>query len=50
MELLKSSVDEKSNRLKYRSDDYNPLTGQSNRDQGDSCSWRPSSRRKPAGG
>ncbi len=47
MEALKSNLDEKSNQSKYRRNDYNPLTGQSN---GDSCSWRPSSRRKGAGG
>ncbi|CAF4624595.1 unnamed protein product [Rotaria socialis] len=51
MENMKPRTDETSSRLKYRSNDHNPLTGQSNRGSGDSCSWRPSSsRRKPAGG
>jgi len=52
LEALKTTTtDENPSRLKYRSNDYNPLTGQSNRGSGDSCSWRPSSsRRKPAGG
>ncbi|UJR38630.1 hypothetical protein I4U23_031295 [Adineta vaga] len=36
--------------LKYRSNDHNPLTGQSNNSKNDSCSWRPSSRRRPQGG
>jgi hypothetical protein len=50
MELLKSIRNEKENRLKYRSNDHNPLTGQSNRGESDSCSWKSSSKRKPAGG
>ncbi|CAF3437993.1 unnamed protein product [Rotaria sp. Silwood1] len=50
IESAKTSADENSSRTKYRSSDYNPLTGQSNRGSSDSCSGRPSSRRKPAGG
>ncbi|CAF3287287.1 unnamed protein product [Rotaria sp. Silwood2] len=50
IESSKSPIDENPNRSKYRSNDHNPLTGQSNRGSGDSCSRRPSSRRKPAGG
>ncbi|CAF1091560.1 unnamed protein product [Rotaria magnacalcarata] len=51
MENMKPVTNETSSRLKYRPNDHNPLTGQSNRGSGDSCSWRPSSsRRKPAGG
>jgi hypothetical protein len=51
MEALKASTNENSSRLKYRSNDHNPLTGQSTKGTNDSCSWRPSSsRRKPAGG
>jgi hypothetical protein len=50
MELLKSNTDEKPSRLKYRSDDHNPLTGQSNRGSDGSTSWRSSCRKRPAGG
>ncbi|CAF0798557.1 unnamed protein product [Adineta steineri] len=49
IEALKSTTDEKSSRLKYRSNDHNPLTGQSTRSEGGSCSWRPSSKRGPGG-
>ncbi|CAF1674326.1 unnamed protein product, partial [Adineta ricciae] len=48
LEAMKSTTDENPTRLKYRSSDHNPLTGQSNRSNGDSCAWRPSSsRRRP---
>ena len=50
MEEMKCSTDEKADRLKYRSNDHNPLTGQSSRGSGDSCSYRPSGRRRGAGG
>jgi hypothetical protein len=50
MESCKPTTDEKPNPSKYRPDDYNPLTGQSNRGSGDSCSWRPSSRKRGTGG
>lgn len=51
MELLKNHIDEKNKPMKYRSNDHNPLTGQSNNGTNNSCSWRPSSsRRKAAGG
>lgn len=49
--LKETTTTEKPKPLKYRSNDHNPLTGQSTSGKSDSCSWRPSSsRRRPQGG
>jgi hypothetical protein len=51
MEALKmNSTEEKAKPMKYRSNDHNPLTGQSTSGSSNSCSWKPSSKRKGAGG
>jgi hypothetical protein len=49
MENLKMNSDVQSKPLKYRSNDHNPLTGQSNNESSNSCSWRSSSKRKGPG-
>ena len=50
LEAAKASANDNATRTKFRSSDHNPMTGQSSRSDGGSCAWRPSGRRKPAGG
>jgi hypothetical protein len=46
-----SKTNATASRSQYRLSEHNPLTGQSMRGDGGSCSWRPSAgRRRPAGG